>query len=241
MIQMFLVALALVGLVDAISYMVVAPSIVFYVLENGGTKEQYGIILSAFSFASFAFKPLVGFLSDRFGFRVPYFATLGTAAFGGFIYFIADAFEGTTAVALILVGRLLGGIGASSAALGFAYLAKVVPHEEQTKTNSLLSMTRILGMASGPGFNILLAGIDTKVFQLEINSLNSVGLFIMLTNLISLGSIFLFLKEPDRDFSAPPTDHSLDTGFSACVRASMRFDILFPIYSIFAFNAAFQL
>jgi hypothetical protein len=36
---------ALVGLVDAISFMVIAPSLVFYVRNQGGSKEQYGIIL----------------------------------------------------------------------------------------------------------------------------------------------------------------------------------------------------
>ena len=39
--------LALVGLTDAISYMVTAPSIVFYVLGNGGSYEAYGAILSS--------------------------------------------------------------------------------------------------------------------------------------------------------------------------------------------------
>mmetsp|Transcript_24833 Transcript_24833/g.38274 ORF Transcript_24833/g.38274 Transcript_24833/m.38274 type:complete len:116 (+) Transcript_24833:54-401(+) len=80
----FVIVLALVGIVDAISYMVVSPSIVFYVLANGGTKEQYGIILSSFSFASFCAKPIVGFWSDRKGFRVPYIATLIISAIGGF-------------------------------------------------------------------------------------------------------------------------------------------------------------
>ena len=51
--QAGLVALALIQLVDAISYMVVAPSIIFYVLQVGGTMDQYGLILSSFSFASF--------------------------------------------------------------------------------------------------------------------------------------------------------------------------------------------
>ena len=36
---------ALVGLVDSISFMIIAPSLVFYVVQQGGTKEQYGIIL----------------------------------------------------------------------------------------------------------------------------------------------------------------------------------------------------
>ena len=45
MIEKYLVALAIVGIVDSISYMVVAPSLIFYVLENGGTKYSYGTFL----------------------------------------------------------------------------------------------------------------------------------------------------------------------------------------------------
>jgi phosphatidylserine synthase len=52
-----LIVLSLVGLIDAISYMAVAPSLIFYVQELGGTKEQYGLIMSAFSFCSFCLKP----------------------------------------------------------------------------------------------------------------------------------------------------------------------------------------
>ena len=52
-----LIVLSLIGLIDAISYMAVAPSLIFYVQELGGTKEQYGLIMSAFSFCSFCLKP----------------------------------------------------------------------------------------------------------------------------------------------------------------------------------------
>ena len=57
--------LALIGFVDSISYMAVAPSLIFYILQIGGTKEQYGLIMSAFSFASFSGKPVYGIWVDR--------------------------------------------------------------------------------------------------------------------------------------------------------------------------------
>jgi MFS family permease len=124
--EKYIVALSVVGLVDAISYMVVAPSIVFYVLELGGTKEQYGVILSAFSFASFCAKPFLGNWCDRIGFKIPYIFSLSIAASGGLVYLLASLAHGNVAVAMVLIGRLLGGVGAASSALGFAYLAKVV-------------------------------------------------------------------------------------------------------------------
>jgi ceroid-lipofuscinosis MFS transporter 7 len=226
-----------------VSYMVVAPSIVFYVLENGGTKEQYGIILSAFSFASFLAKPFVGYWADEHGFRFPYMVTLGLSSIGGFVYLIAGAWYGKTAIALMLTARLLGGIGAASAALGFAYLAKVVPHEEQTKVNSILSMTRIFGMATGPGFNIFLALIDTTWFGFHINDLNSVGLVLICTNLMAMLFIYFLLDEPEQDHSEPHEDstHNESNGPAAIFRGLLSLPILIPIFSIFTFNANFQL
>lgn len=226
--------------------MVVAPSIVFYVLENGGTKEQYGLILSAFSFSSFLAKPFVGYWSDKYGFRVPYMVTLVVSTLGGFVYLIAGAFVNpSTSVGLILAARLMGGVGAANAALGFAYLAKVVPHEDQTKTNSLLSMMRIFGMAMGPGFNIFLASIDTDWFGLHVTDLNSVGLVLMASNIISLVVIYMLLQEPEEHehVNPEPEDESSlkDHSVWATTKALCSFKLLLPIFAIFSLNINFQL
>jgi MFS family permease len=76
--------LSLIGLIDAISYIAVAPSLVFYVTDLGGTKEQYGLIMSAFSFASFCFKPVYGRWVDSSGnkYKIPYLVSFSLAIFG---------------------------------------------------------------------------------------------------------------------------------------------------------------
>lgn len=251
-----LIALACIGLVDAISYMVVAPSLIFYVREVGGTKEQYGYILSAFSFASFCAKPLLGTWTDVSGnkFRVPYLATVVLASLGGFLYFYASAFKENTpvAVGLIMAGRILGGFGAANAALGFAYLASVIPPEDQTKTNSLLSMTRIIGMAAGPGFNVLLKDINTTITlggqTLAVDSLSSVGLFLVASNLIAMLCIFFLLKEPGPKLKKGLSAVSECSGEEKCVGSRLDFikqffaiEIVLPIFTIFVVNSNFQL
>ena len=226
-----------------VSYMVVAPSIIFYVLAHGGSRNMYGIILSAFSFSSFCAKPFVGMASDRYGFRMPYIICLLISAAGGLIYMLASAFYGNKAVTLMLIGRLMGGVGAASAALGYAYLAKVVPHEEQTQTNSLLSMTRIIGMSTGPGLNYFLAEIDTEIFGFKIDSLNSVGLVLLASNLLALSSILLFLEEPKTDHTAPPKEETARDGnrLWTIVRSLFCFEIMVPVFAMFAFNSSFQI
>eukprot|EP00546_Thalassionema_frauenfeldii_P008535 CAMPEP_0178924974 /NCGR_PEP_ID=MMETSP0786-20121207/17636_1 /TAXON_ID=186022 /ORGANISM="Thalassionema frauenfeldii, Strain CCMP 1798" /LENGTH=441 /DNA_ID=CAMNT_0020599767 /DNA_START=157 /DNA_END=1479 /DNA_ORIENTATION=+ len=197
--------------------------------------------MSAFSFSSFCAKPFVGRLSDVYGFRLPYKLSLGISCLGGFLYLTAAAF-GEHAVTVVLISRLLGGVGAASSALGFAYLAKVIPHDKQTQTNTVLSMTRILGMTTGPALNMFLANVDTVWFGLPINSLNSAGLVLIITNTLALCSIFFLLDEPEVDLSAPD-ENETSSSLSPCafLCAAIKLDIILPIFAIFAFNASYQL
>lgn len=246
--QRYLIALALSGLVDAISYMVVTPSIIFYVLENGGTKEQYGLIMSAFSFASFCTKPVLGAWSDMGGFRIPFITSLVVAAFGGLVYLLASALpDGRAAVGAILAARLLGGVGAANSALGFAYVARATPQEEQTSTNSMLSMMRIFGMAVGPGVNVLVSWINVDIGAWSLTPLNSVGIILIVCNLAAIATIVFMLDEPDlpdeeEDKEGDPRSQisrqssSFAASTTEIIRATMSFDILVPLLSIFTFN-----
>jgi MFS family permease len=258
-IEKYLVALTVVGIVDAISYMVVTPSLVFYVLKNGGTKDQYGLIMSSFSFASFCTKPIIGFCSDHFGFRVPFVISLLIALSGGFVYMFASALpSGNVAVAAIFAARLLGGVGGANSALGYAYTARTVPSEKQTSVNSLLSLCRILGMAIGPGVNIFIAKVDIPIGNnWSLNSLNSVGLILVICNIIAIASVLFLLEEPKKDDEGgvegkeagddetPKLDDSVSSSPSMAwndiLLSFFSIDILVPMLSIFSFNASFQL
>jgi MFS family permease len=250
-VKKYLVTLTIVGIVDAISYMLVTPSLVFYVLQNGGTQEQYGLIMSAFSFSSFCTKPLIGWWSDKQGFRIPYIASVMIALLGGVVYVFASAFpKGSAAVNAVFAARLLSGCGAANSALGFAYIARSVPPSKQTSTNSLLSLCRILGMAIGPALNILVSDVDVPITDnWGLDSLNSVGIVLIVANLISAIAIYVLLEEPKDDQSAEKKDSIPDDADSSVptsstsdiFRSLLSVDILVPMLCIFSFNANFQL
>lgn len=253
--EKFLVALTIVGIVDAISYMLVTPSLIFYVLQNGGSQQQYGIIMSAFSFSSFCTKPFIGWWSDKIGFRVPYIASVGIALLGGATYLFASALpNGSVAVNAILIARLLGGCGAANSALGFAYVARSVSPADQTSTNSLLSLCRILGMALGPGLNVLVAKVDIPITPVwKLDSLNSVGIVLVMANLISAIAIYYLLDEPKEIKETEDKNVTTNADSSTSVQSStapsttaaflsfLSLDIMVPMLSIFTFNANFQL
>jgi MFS transporter, ceroid-lipofuscinosis neuronal protein 7 len=241
-----LIPQSLVILIDSISFMVIAPSLVFYVRQMGGSKEQYGIILSVFSFASFLFKPVLGYWCDKSGgkFRRPYLCSIGVAASGGLVYFFASAFSGSTALALIFVGRFLGGIGAANSTLGFTYIASVTPHNQMTKANAMLSMVRIFGMAAAPALNVFLSKVRGRLFSLRITPLNSIGLVLFVANVLSFLVIYCLLEEPPEH---PPNDSHSAANASEFGR-SWKFwksvfsiDIMVPIACILCLNANFQL
>eukprot|EP00977_Amphora_coffeiformis_P003154 scaffold586_cov155-Amphora_coffeaeformis.AAC.15 len=252
-----LAPLALVGLTDAISYMVTAPSIVFYVLANGGSYEAYGIILSSFSFSAFLFKPVLGYWCDKHKcFREPYLVSLTVASLGGLVYFMASEMQHSqTAIAFILMGRLMGGVGQANSTLGFTYVAQVVDKAALTQASSILSMVRILGMVLAPGLNVFLKGINTSITLgsrvIPLTPLNSVGLFLAVGNLLALFIIFFFLQETGKEegegFPVEDNDGNredskgLESKKETWWMSLLTIEVFVPLLSSFAMNANFQL
>lgn len=244
----FILPFSIINALGSVTNIVLGPSLVFYVLENGGTKEDYGVVLGAYSLASFAAKPFIGLFSDRVGFRIVYFVTLAIAALGGLVYFAAGAFDGMVAIGLICMGRLLNGLGLGAAvqALDFAYIARTVENEEQTKINTFLSLVSMFGFLVGPIINFILADLDSQWFGVKIDNLSSVGLVLFACNLLALIAIYFLLEEPtDIELNEPPiqstTEESNKGSVLTCVRHSLRFSILLPLFTVFTYNTGFEM
>lgn len=199
-------ALATLGLVDSISFMIVAPSLAFYVEKLGGSQDVYGFILAVYSFASFCGKPILGRWSDSQGFQVPYMISITLSIVGGLLYAIAPAFlpvqSSTThqnqqhlALQLVALGRILGGLGRANSALGFAYVARALPASERTPATAILGGIQMIGMAIGPLFSALLADVDFNLCGIHFDNLNSVGLVLLVINFISQVIVYALLPD----------------------------------------------
>jgi MFS family permease len=196
-----------------------------------------------FSFASFAFKPILGYWSDKSGgkFRKPYLLSIGVASMGGLTYFLAGAFTGPTAIGLIFLGRLLGGVGSANQALGFSYVAQVVPRAQLTRSSAILSMVRVLGMAVAPGLNIFMQNVHGHIFSIELTPLNAVGLFLFLSNSISFVIMYVMLKEPPESTKPPASVDEVDSRGWKFWNSVFCLEILIPVMSVFTLNISFQL
>jgi MFS family permease len=242
---------AFVSFMDSLSYMVTAPSLIFYVTSQGGSYEAYGIIMSIFSFSSFCFKPVLGYWCDKAGgkFRAPYLSTLAISSIGGLVYFCASLFPpGYVAIGMILAGRFLGGMGAANQTLGFTYVAQVVDRKIMTEASAILSLTRIVGLAIAPALNIFLDMIDATIYigsyPLTLTPLNSVGLFLFFGNLSSLAFIYYTLDEPPpmkkqaSSSSNENDDEVVDEGSSKFWESVFCIEILVLLFAVFTMNAS---
>jgi len=116
-----------------------------------------GWMFFAFSIAQFAFSPLMGNLSDRFGRR----PLLLLAIFGLFVDYLFSAFA--PSVFWLFVGRVVAGLCGSSYVIANAYIADVTPPEGRAKAYGLMGAAFGVGFVLGPAIGGLLGEFGTRV------------------------------------------------------------------------------
>ena len=128
-----IIVLVMINITDSITNSVVGPSLIFYVKDMGGSKEQYGMIMSAAYLSGFIMMSFYGAWVDSNGnkYKAPYAAAFTLGIVGSFIYFLAVLFpKGNLAIGAILIGRLITGLGASGRTLAYSWVATAIPREE---------------------------------------------------------------------------------------------------------------
>ena len=116
-----------------------------------------GGMFAAFSLAQFAFSPLAGALSDRFG-RRP-LLLLAIAGLGADYIFHALA----PSVLWLFVGRILAGACGSSYVIANAFLADVTAPEGRAKAFGMLGAAFGMGFVLGPAIGGLLGELGPRV------------------------------------------------------------------------------
>ena len=115
-----------------------------------------GILATTFAAMQFLFGPVVGSLSDRYGRKPILVFSLFIMAFD----YVLMAFAGT--IWLLLIGRIIGGITASTHATAAAYIADVSKPEEKAANFGLIGAGFGIGFVFGPVIGGLLAEFGTR-------------------------------------------------------------------------------
>ena len=84
-----------------------------------------GVLATIFAFMQFLFGPTIGSLSDRFGRRPVLLISLAVMAFDYVLMAMA------TAMWVLIIGRILGGITAATQSTASAYMADISTDDEK--------------------------------------------------------------------------------------------------------------
>jgi MFS transporter, DHA1 family, tetracycline resistance protein len=116
-----------------------------------------GWMFAAFSLTQFAFSPLMGNLSDRYGRR----PLLLLAVFGLGVDYLFSAFA--PSIFWLFVGRAIAGLCGSSYVIANAYIADVTAPEDRAKAFGLMGAAFGIGFVLGPALGGLLGEFGPRV------------------------------------------------------------------------------
>ncbi|PTE14726.1 TCR/Tet family MFS transporter [Pseudogemmobacter blasticus] len=147
---------------DMVGFGLIMPVMPALIEEVGHTGiDQAAIIggwmFAAFSLAQFAFAPLMGNLSDRYGRR----PLLLLAVFGLGLDFAFSAVAPT--LFWLFVGRVLAGICGSSWVIANAYIADVTQPEGRARAFAMMGAALSVGFVIGPAIGGMLGEFGPRV------------------------------------------------------------------------------
>jgi MFS family permease len=138
--------------IDLVGFGIVVPMLPLYTRDFGAQGYLIGVIFAVYSAMQFVFSPIWGRLSDRIG-RRPVLLMSTAGACGSYIIFgLASGLANhTTALALIILSRILAGTCGGNITVAQAYVADITPPEKRSKMMGIIGMAIGLGFVFGPG------------------------------------------------------------------------------------------
>jgi MFS family permease len=184
-----LVVLMFTAFVDMVGFIIVWPLLPFYAVDFGASDFVVGVLISAFSVAQLLSAPAWGKFSDRRGRRPAILLGL-LISMGAYIVFaFADS------LALLLVSRVVQGIGGGTIGVVQAYVADSSAPDQRAKSLGWLSAATSLGAIIGPA-------IGSVLVQVGGRSAPGLGAASLCFGVAVFA--WKFLEEPKRDHDTEP-------------------------------------
>jgi DHA1 family tetracycline resistance protein-like MFS transporter len=125
--------------------------------DTAHASQVFGAMNTAWGVMQFAFMPVLGMLSDRFGRRpVILISCVGL----GLDYFLMAL---APSIGWLFVGRVVSGITAANMSTGFAYITDVTPPEKRAGAFGLMGAAFGVGFVAGPVLGGVLGELDPRL------------------------------------------------------------------------------
>lgn len=166
--------------IDLLGFGLIIPILPNYAKSLGASDAQFGYIAAVFSLLNFVFTPFLGAYSDRIGRR----PIILISVFMNMIGYIIFAYAYT--LPLVIISRILNGIGSSNISAAQAYIADITKPEKRTKMMGMIGAAFGLGFIFGPMFG----GLIKTHYGIEGVGYAAAGLC-----LLNLVSVYFLLPE----------------------------------------------
>jgi DHA1 family tetracycline resistance protein-like MFS transporter len=183
--------------IDLVGFGMVIPILPFYANTSpfNATPFQIGMLFAIYSWMQFFFSPVLGRLSDKYGRRPILFISILGSAVGYFVIGFAET------LALVFIGRIIGGVTGANISTAQAYIADVTSKENRAKGMGLFGAMFGLGFILGPAIAGILSKYGVHVpfyFAAALSLANAIALYFILPESIKPNSRHDFEGRPNR-------------------------------------------
>ncbi len=158
--------------IDLLGFGILIPILpTFSTIELHLSEFSIGLVLAIYSLTQFFFGPILGNLSDRVGRRPLIIGCLFLNAVGYVIFAFTNSFM------LLLISRVVAGVGGSSVAVAQAYIADITTHKDRSKGMGMIGAAFGLGFVFGPIFGGFLSKYGYEVTGFASASFSFIAFF----------------------------------------------------------------
>ncbi|MBL7863818.1 MAG: MFS transporter [Cyclobacteriaceae bacterium] len=201
--------------IDMLGFGIIIPILPIFSKELGAENYQVGLIAMSFPVMNFLFAPFWGSLSDRYG-RRP--IILWSVFITTLAYLL---FSQSINLWILLLSRILSGIGSANLSVAQAYVSDVSRPEERAKSMGIIGAAFGLGFIIGPTVGGYLKSLST------VGHVEWVGYGAAMFCILNLVLAYFFLPESLKERKPETTfNFKVISGISAELRKPVIRELL---------------